>query len=366
MKKILLIFTALAVLIMASCSGSPDVYNPSPVSAAPDEFSQPGYAVEADGYTFFTDFKSVYRMDNKTGDTTKIFTSDDDIFCIMEYSGYLFVQFYVANVYRMDFNGNDITQFEDMNLIFGADGYIYYDKGGGDINRRTVSGDKDEYIFDWYSETNGANDIGFWSNRIGYYKGKVYFQQNHEIFTLSKDGVKIYYCDGNFHSMKGPKIILKKEEAFYSRDVDTGYEFKVYSYKGKDEDYRSGEYIGEYNNNEYYLTDGYILTSNINGDKSTQRGSLPFNYVEYAAISNEWIYIDSIAESPGFFRYNIVTKQKEPIAAFPEMPGTIVTECNNHLYYVTSDETGLFRIDLNDNSIKQIYSGKMYVYHLYI
>ena len=368
MRKILLLVLSLMIISMTSCSGVPGASNASGVTpnsdithdtektnmpsfpAASDGVSRPAYAVEADRYTFITDFKSVYKMENKTGKTTKIFTSDDDILCIMEYLGYIFVQSLADGVYRMDYDGNNISTIKYINIIFGADRYIYY-QNGSKLKRMTASGEEDEFI----------SDTGFESDYIGYYNGKVYFQEKHKIFTLSKDGDKTYFCDGGLHSMRHSILILEKDKEFYRKDVETGNECKVYSYKGlyDYDEYVIGEYIGKYKENEYYLMDGKILSINIDGNKIAGQETLPFKYVEYATISNGWIYTEYSEESLMFSKYNLITKQKDFISKLPYM--TNITECNNHLYYVDYNENGLFQIDLNDNSCKQIYSGKMYV-----
>ena len=41
------------------------------ISAVPEGFSRPGLAAEAEGYTFFTDYRSVYRMNRRNDDSIK-------------------------------------------------------------------------------------------------------------------------------------------------------------------------------------------------------------------------------------------------------------------------------------------------------
>jgi len=387
MKKITILIMSAVFLITAACSdkiGADNLTAPIPdtaieesmnksemqsISAAPEGFSRPGLAAEAEGYTFFTDYRSVYRIKNQTGETIKIFNSDNDILYIFEYSGYMFVGFSVDKILRMDYNGNNIIEMKDMHIIFGADGYIYYDNGGGLISRKTLFGEKDELIFDWFGETKGADDIGPDTDCIGYHNGKVYFQKDHKIYTLTKDGDRKYYCDGDYHSMKDSILILEKDKTFYRKDVDAGNEYEIYSYKGSYDydEYVNGKYLGKYKDKEYYLMDGNIFSAIISENKMIVQEKLPYRFVEYAAVSNGWIYVEYLDKGLILSRYNLITGDKEPISELPYMtPEKLITECNDHLYYVNGDENGLFRIDLNDDSIKQVYSGKMYVLHMYI
>ncbi len=379
MKRLRGFMAALMVaLSLCVCTASADTANPLPAVSADgaaftettsesDDFSAPGYAAKADGYTFFTDLRNVYSVNHQTGEVTTLFASKADILCILEYADLLYVQFN-NRIVSMDYAGNEIDVLKRISMLFCADGYIYY-TDGLDIWRKPVSGENAEFISDWFDETNGVDDMGYWSDYIGYYDGKVYFQDNQKIYTLTGNGVKAYCCDGGYHSMKDSILIVKRDDGFYSRDVETGNEFKVYSFENLEDHNQNiaGEYIGSYEECEYYLMDGKILETVAEGDTLIHQAELPFEYVEYATVSSEWIYIYSIAETPEFIRYNILAGQKEAISALPYLtPIKTIIECDNRIYYIDSNESGLFMVDLIDNSFKQIYSGTMYVLHIYL
>lgn len=148
---------------------------PSP-DAVPAGLSKPGFVAETDEYTFFTDYKNIFRMDNRTGETVKIFTSNNWILTIMEYAGDIY-----ADGYRMDYNGNQVFIMPtSISISFAADGFIYYNTYDG-MSRKTFLHEEDEYN-KWNSKNNTYNfsDTDSFNDPagIGYFKGKAYFQEN--------------------------------------------------------------------------------------------------------------------------------------------------------------------------------------------
>ena len=247
--------------------------------AVPAGISRPGFVAETDDYTFFTDYKNIFRMDNRTGETVKIFTSSNWILSIMEYAGDLY-----TDGYRMDYNGGHVFIMPTSTSIsLAADGFIYYNNYDG-MSRKTFLHEEDEYN-KWNSDNNTFNvsDTDSFNDPadIGYFEGKAYFQGNHQIYTLDKNGVKTYCWDGDYISLNDSKLVYFKDGKTYSKDLDTGNEKEIYV----SEMPVMGNYIGTYKDYEYYEVDGKIIYISNNPEDSIKQGQFAFEYVGTAVIS---------------------------------------------------------------------------------
>ncbi len=352
MKTVLtriMVFIVLLVLCLTACS---DDVNDG-ISIRSDGFSKPGFAAETGDYTFVTDYDKVYKINNKTNEMIEIFSSDDDdnISNILLYSEYIFIQDDGNTVFITDYDGEILGARIDISIIFIAGGYIYYEN---DTEIRRVQGLS--YDTELIAGKNEWGDHVAWTDYIGYYGEKIYFQLNNDlVFTLNKDGEKRYYCDGEFITLHENKLILLKEDALYSKDLITGKERRISFAPSSEHSGAYTKYIGYYADKEYYIIGGKIFAD---GKEITVKNGTPIESVSNAVVVNEWIY----ANSGVLFRYNIETQKKELIS-YLDGSDTVFL-CNHHLYYTHVDEDeviyGIYRIDLDDYSCKQIYDGSIF------